>query len=79
MQRTALRLRLRRFKILTKTVLLLVRTFTEQYISYKKEGIKNDILKKLGMTKAPNVSNDMAPKHLIHQMMEKYARTKRNG
>ena len=25
------------------------------------------------MKKAPNVSKDMAPKHLIYQMMEKYA------
>jgi len=64
----------------------LVRTFTaknktcpscvidrELYIKYTKEAIKKDILKKLGMKKAPNVSKDMAPKHLIYQMMEKYA------
>ena len=64
----------------------LVRTFTaknktcpscvidrEEYIKYTKEAIKKDILKKLGMKKAPNVSKDMAPKHLIYQMMEKYA------
>jgi len=64
----------------------LVRTFTgknktcpactvdrELYINYTKEAIKKDILKKLGMKKAPSVSKDMAPAHLIHQMMEKYA------
>ena len=53
-------------------------TFTEQYINYKKEVVKNDILKKLGMTKAPNVTQDMVPIHLIRQMMKKYARIKRN-
>ena len=54
-------------------------TFTEQYINYKKEVVKNDILKKLGMTKAPNISmHDMPPIHLIRQMMKKYARTKRD-
>lgn len=64
----------------------MVRTFTaknktcpsciidrELYIKYTKDAIKADILKKLGMKKAPNVSKDMAPKHLIYQMMEKYA------
>ena len=70
----------------------LVRTFTaknktcpscvidrEEYIKYTKEAIKKDILKKLGMTKPPNISiYDMPPKHLIRQMMKKYARTKRN-
>ena len=69
----------------------LVRTFTaknkncpscvndrEEYIKYTKEAIKKDILKKLGMTKAPNITHDKPPKHLIRQMMKKYARTKRH-
>ena len=45
----------------------------ELYINYTKEAIKQDILKKLGMKNPPNVQKANVPKHLIRQMVEKYA------
>ena len=39
------------------------------YEAYLKDAIKRDILKKLGMKKPPSRTSQMAPTHLIYQMI----------